>query len=179
MKPRLQKADTAKIFDAFDRQRSVGQSELPEYRNGKVTLKREVMDRHDCAGARAFGKMEIGGREGGLPIVGVDDLGFESTDRTETDVRPDPRERRKSAGVVGPVATVGAQVRIARTVIEMRRVDCENVETLGTAGQQSRRASEQVGVFAHRRDAAELCHDYWIGGDERPNLDVFRSKRAR
>ena len=107
-------------------------------------------------GRAAFGKTEIGGRERGLPIVGVDDLGLESADRTESDVRADPRERRKSAGIVRPVAPVGAQVRIAGTVVEMRRVDCENVETLGTAGQQSRRAPEQIGVFARHRDVAEL-----------------------
>ena len=43
-KARLQIADAAEILDAVDRQRAVGQPELPENGDWKVALEGEVMD---------------------------------------------------------------------------------------------------------------------------------------
>ena len=80
----------------------------------------------------------------------VNDLGPERIDRSEPDVRADPRKRREPLRIVGPVKPVGPKIRIAGPVVEMGRVDREQVETGRPAGEDSRGSAEQIVVGVRR-----------------------------
>ena len=105
-----------------------GQAERAEERGGKMSLKREIVDREYGPRPRAAVVMEIGRRERGLPVVGMNDFGDETLDRAAADVGADARQRGEALGVVGPVEAVGAEIGIARPVVEMRRFEHEEVE---------------------------------------------------
>ena len=109
-----------------------------------MALEGEVVDRDDRARSPTLSEMQISGRERRLPVVGVDDLGHEGGDRAEPDLRANPRERGEAAGVVRPVKSVGAQVGVAGAVVEMRRVDRKQIETLCLAGKHARGSAEQI-----------------------------------
>ena len=127
--------------------------------------------------ARPVGVVQIGGRERRLPVVRVNDLRPVVVDRAEADVRADPRKRREPAGVVGPVQSVGTKVGIARPVVEMRRVDGEQVEAGRVTGKDSRRAAEQIGVIVRRLSVGELGHHRRVGGNDGPDLNPFAGER--
>src|SRR5580693_6080164 len=100
--------------------------------------------------------MEIGGRQRGLPVLGVDDLGSERSDRAQSDIGADPRKRGEAAGVVWPVQPVRAEIGVARSVVEMRSVDGEEIEARGDARENARRSPEQIAVFPRGRDLGKL-----------------------
>ncbi len=103
----------------------------------------------------------------------VNDLGPERVDRAEADVRADPRKRREPLRIVGPVESVRPEIRIAGPVVEMRRVDREQVETGSVAGQDPRRAAEQIVVDMRRLRVGQLGQYRRVGRDESANLDAF------
>jgi hypothetical protein len=169
----FQIADAAEIFDPIDRQGTRGQTQLGEDRGRKVPLERDVVDRDRCPGTRAIRIMQIGGSERRLPVMGVNDLRPEGVDRAEPDVGADASQRREPARIVGPVEPVRAEVGIAGPVEEMGGVDREQAEFRGLAGDDARRAAEEIGILMRRRSACELGHDRGVAGDERPHLDAF------
>ena len=91
------------------------------------------------ARARAIGIVQIGGSERRLPVMRVDDLRQEAADRAEPDVGADASERGEAARVVRPIEPVGAEVGIAGPGVEMRRVEHEQVEPRGPAGEDAGR----------------------------------------
>ena len=149
-------ADTAEIFDPVDGEGLRGQAQLAEDRHRKVALEGHVVDRGDDARARPVGVVEIGGRERRLPVMRVNDLGPERIDRSEPDVRANPRKRREPLRIVGPVKPVGPEIRIAGPVVEMRRVDREQVEPGRVAGEDPRRSAEQIVVSMRRLRVGKL-----------------------
>ena len=80
----------------------------------------------------------------------VNDLRSERVDHAEADVRADARERREPLRIIGPVKPIGAEVRIAGPVVEMRRIDCEQVETCRLAAEDPRRSTKQIVVGVRR-----------------------------
>ena len=108
----------------------------------------------------------------------LNDLGPERVDRAKTDVRADPRERREPLRIIGPVKPVGPEVRIAGPVVEMGRVDREQVETCRLAAENPRRSAEQIVVGVRRLRVGELGHHRRVAGDERSDLDVFAGERG-
>ena len=110
--------------------------------------------------------------------MSMNDFRPECVDRAKPDVRANPSQRREPARIVGPVEPVGAEIRVARPVEEMRGVDREQVESGRLAGEDARRPAEEIGVVARRRSVGELGGDRRVGGDERPHLDAFACERA-
>src|SRR5262245_39683763 len=72
---------------------------------------------------------EVRHGEGGLPIVGMDDVRTIARDVAYSDPHSCPCERAEAKCVVGPVAAIGPRIGIAGAVEEMRRVEHEKVET--------------------------------------------------
>ncbi len=72
---RLQKADTAIIFDAVDRIGHRGQAEVSEHLRAELALKGDVVDGHHARRA-AIGveEAEIGGCHRRLPVVRVEQV---------------------------------------------------------------------------------------------------------
>ena len=79
-------------------------------RGGCKALEGHVVDRehawHRCAGLR-----DVIGREPGLPVMAMDDIGAPLPRALGGDPRRDPGERRETLCVVRPVLPVGAQIR--------------------------------------------------------------------
>src|SRR5580693_4175456 len=107
----------------------------------------------------------------------VDDLRPERVDRSKADIRAYAGKRRKAASVVGPVESVRAKVRIARPVIEVRRVYGEQVEVGRLAGEDARGPSEQLGVFVRGLSVGELGHHRRVSGNKGSDLDPFARER--
>ena len=129
-------------------------------------------------GSRPVGVVEIGRRERRLPVMRVNDLRSERVDRAKPDVRADPRQRREPLCIVGPIKPVGPQIRIAGPVVEMGRIDREQVQTGRLARENPRRAAEQIVIGMRGLRVGELGHDCRIAGDERSDLDVFAGERG-
>ena len=86
---------------------------------------------------------QVGGREAGLPVVGVHEVGDELVDDAAGDVGRGAAERAEAAPVVGVVEAVRAEVGAAGAVVELRRVEHEEREAVGLGGDQPRRRAEQ------------------------------------
>jgi hypothetical protein len=86
--------------------------------------------------------VEISGCERRLPVMRMNDLRPERINRAKTDVRGGARKRCKPLRIIGPVKPVGAQVRIAGSVVEMRRVDRKQVKAGRVAGEDPRGSPE-------------------------------------
>ena len=124
-------------------------------------------------GRRPLANMQIGGRQRRLPVVGVDDLGLERRDRAEPDVGAYARKCSEAAGIVGPVESVGAEIRVAWPVVEVGCVDREKVETACLAGEHARWPAEKVRIIARDRRVGELVLNRRVAGNQRPHLDAF------
>ena len=167
MQPRLEESDTAVIFDALDRKGALRQAKRCEKICRKLPLKGEVVDREH--GSRPWPAVigEISECERRLPIVDVDDIGPQSRNITEPDLRRRPGERREPHGVVRPILAIGVDIGGACTREEVRRVERENV--LPLLGENACPATEAildekhlVGTFEPRKHARiprhERCH---------------------
>ena len=88
----------------------------------------------------------------------LNDPGRNAVKCAEANVRAHPRQRRETLRVVGPIQSVRTEVGIAGTVIEMRRVENEQVETGGVARQNPRRAAEQIIVDMRGLSVASLAN---------------------
>ena len=130
-------------------------------------------------GRGLIGVVQIGRRERRLPVMRVNDLRPERVDRPKADVRADARERREPLRIIGPVKPVGSQVRIARPVVEMRRVDRKQVQTCRLAGENPRWPAEQIVIGVRGLRVDELGHDCRIAWDERSDFDIFAGERGR
>ncbi len=142
-----------------------------------MALEGDVVDRDRSPRARPLGIVQVGGRQRRLPVVCVHDLGPERVDRSETDIRPDARERREPPGVVGPAEPVRAKVGIAGPVVEMRSVDGEQLEARRRAGEDARRPAKQIGVRVRRLGLAEPGDHRRVGRHEGSHLDPFLGER--
>ena len=120
-----------------------------------MPLERDVVDGDRCPGTRSIRVVQIGGSERPLPVMGVNDLRPEGVDGAEPDIGADPSERREPARIIGPVEPVRAEVGIARPVEEMGGVDREQIEFRGLAGDDARRAAEEIGILMRRRRVGE------------------------
>ena len=108
--------------------------------------------------------MEIGGRQRGLPVVRLRDVGHEARRGALGDVGPDARQRGVALGVVGPVAAVGAKIRIARPIIEMRRFEHEELEPLRARRQDFGVTAEEIGIVVDPLGVLELAQHLGIAG---------------
>src|SRR6516165_7592177 len=138
-----------------------------------MALECDVVDRDRRSWTRPVVKMKVGRRKGGLPVMRMNNLRLESLDRATSDVGAYARERGKAQGVVWPINPVRAKIWVAGTVVEMRRVEREQVETRSVSRKHARRAAEQVRVFARDGGVAKLPDDRRIAGNKRSHLDAF------
>ena len=129
-------------------------------------------------GRDRVGIVEVGGRERRLPVMRVNDLRPERVDHPKADVRADTRERRKPLRIVGPVEPIGPKVWVARPVVEMGRIDREQVQTGRLAGEDPRGSTEQIVISMRGLRVDELGHYRRIARDERSDLDVFAGERG-
>src|ERR1700722_13902810 len=119
-----------------------------------------------------MGVAQVGRGKRRLPIMQVNDLGSEGVDYAKANVRGDAGKRRETARIIRPIKPVGAEVGIAGPLVEMRRIDREQVETGRGAREDARRSAKQiiVGVRSLRVDKfGQNCRIAW---DERSDLDV-------
>ena len=132
-----------------------------------MPLEGEVVDGDDRARTLAAVVMQIGRRQGALPIVDVHDIGAEIAEVGLAKVGGDARERREALRVVGIIKAVGAQIRVAGAVVEMRRVEHVELEVARPAEQHARAAAEQLRMLAHGFGRLELRHHAGIARHER------------
>ncbi len=108
--PRLEVADRAVVFDAVQRIGMRRQADPREELARKLSLKRQVVHRHDRARPRRASVMEQRGNEARLPVVGVDDVGPITRDGAAGDRGGARGERREAKPVVGPFVPVGSDI---------------------------------------------------------------------
>ena len=87
-------------------------------------------------GARHAVEAQVGGREAGLPVVGVHEVGEELGDDAHGDVGRGAAERAEAAPVVGVVAAVRVAVGAAGAVVERRAVEDDEREAGDLGGEQ-------------------------------------------
>jgi hypothetical protein len=146
---RLQEADLAPILDALDRERFVAAGPACPAAPGNKALESQVVDRQNhrrrleadgpCA-ARRKGRPASGPRANRGP--GSRRAGSRPGGQGRSRRRPWPG--RRTASRCRAIGSPGSlQVRIARPVIEMRRVDDQQLERAGPAAQQPGRPAHQ------------------------------------
>ena len=144
----------------------------PQRLLGKQALIGEVVDGQD-GGKPDVLPREIGGHEGCLPIIGVNQVGCPVL--VQTACRQFSRDRGKSAEadiIVRPVAAGGVAIGVARAVVKLRAE--QYVDGQAVPG---RRQSHHAGRhFRHRRALAndlnmrELFDDVAIAGEQDPDV---------
>ena len=108
-------------------------------------------------GARHAVEAQVGGREAGLPVVGVHEVGEELAGPAHGDVDGGAAEGAEAAPVVGVVAAARVAVGAAGAVVERRAVDDDELEALDGGG-------DQAGGDAEERRGSRA------GGGCRPSL---------
>ena len=68
-----------------------------------------------------------------------------------------PRQAPQSAARCRPIAAVLVDVEAARSHIEMRRIEHEEIEAGGRRREKPRRTTRRVGEVMHRRQCARAC----------------------
>ena len=81
----------------------------------------------------------------GLPVMRVHDVERQTRDDPDAQRRRRGAETGEANPVVGPFRPVRAEIRIAGTRKEMRRIDDQQIERRGGAAQHPGRTAEQVG----------------------------------
>ncbi len=123
--------------------------------------------------------MQIGGRQSGLPVVRVHDVGHEVRDATAPNFGRGGAERRETQRVVGPFTPVCADVGIARTRVEVRRIEDEEIEVRDIRSKKPRGRAVHGGKRMHGLGVAHgLEHDR-IARHQRPHRHTFPRKRLR
>ena len=144
-----------------------------------MTLEGQIVHGDDRRRPPGAVVMQIGRRQRRLPVMGVHDIGRKARRRALADIRADPRQRRKTQRVVGPIETVRTQIRIARPREKMRRVEHEQLESARRGGQQRRRPAEQPIIAADGLAAVEFGEQRGVAGRQRDRRDIFARQRAR
>jgi hypothetical protein len=95
----------------------------------------------------------------------------------------DAGQSRESEGVVGPSLAARPVIGISRPGIEMRRIEHEEIETRGAAGQQPAGAAEEQWEAIDLLRRLQRAHDRGIARDQHAHADILgrkgRGKRAR
>ena len=138
------------------------------------------MDGEHGGGAGGVGEGEVGGGETGLPVVAVDQVGPPVADAAEADVGGDPREQAVAAVIVRPVAAVRAEIGVAGAGVEVRRIQDQEVEAGGAAGQEPHRPAHGFGEVDRTAALAfQPGEDGGVARHQRAHLDAERRQRTR
>ena len=104
LEPGLQIADRPVVLDAVDRVRVRRQAERGEQVARELALERQVVHGHHGARPRFAAIVQIGGRQAGLPVVRVHDIGDELRHCAMANGRGRARKRGEAKRVVRPIA---------------------------------------------------------------------------
>src|SRR5204862_3535499 len=115
--PGLQKRQAAVELDSIYREEIRRQGEICKGRDREKSLIGEVVYREDARHRRG-GRSQIGRRQPGVPIMGVQDIRSPLRGGALRQRRGGPTEQREAAEIVGPGAAGEIRVRAARTAVE-------------------------------------------------------------
>ena len=120
--PALQKTEPAVEFQPVVAERLGRQTQSFGRRVWEQALIGEIVDGDDGAWPRPAGKGQIGGRQAGLPIMGMNDIGPPAGIDTLANPRRHPAQRSEPLLIVRPVGAIQAEIGIAGAVEQSRTV---------------------------------------------------------
>lgn len=132
----LEKGELAVVFDPVEAPGGFWQAESGPQAGREAALEGDVVYRHD-AGRPAF-VMQVGGRQGGLPVVDMDHVGAPVEGRAGlAEEGGEAGQEAEAPVVVAPVVTVGVEVGVARAVVQFGAVDKIQRQAVGPRRQQA------------------------------------------
>ena len=124
--------------------------------------------------------MRIGGQQAGLPVMGLDDGGaVAGQEMAGAEAGADAGQGGKAEGVVAPSFAARPVIGIARPGIKMRRVEDEEIETGGAAGEQPPGAAEEQREIIDLLGRLERAHDRGIARDQHAHADILGRQGGR
>ena len=141
-------------------------------------LERDVVDRHDARHAGS-GVLQVRRCKPRLPVVGVHEIGPPAIAQTlDRDARGRPAERREAHVVVGVVVAVD-DVRPARPVEEVRRVEQQHAAAVDRRGAHHGGTAEQIRISPQPPRASHLLEHRRVRGHQHARGPAERIQRAR
>ena len=179
LKPALQEADAAIIFNAADRKGLNRQSERSKDAGRKMALEGDIMHGQNDLRRRSGREIEIGCRQRRLPVMHMDDIRHEDLDPSRSHIGSGTRQGGEPHPVVGPVLAVRPQIAIAGAIEEMRRLDRQEIETMRLSCQNAHFAAKEIVVMMDGLRLLERRRDRRIDGQHHPHLDAVMLERRR
>ncbi len=100
------------------------------------SLKGDIVNRGDAGRRLAPPELHVSCRQSGLPVVQMNDIRLPAVAALHGNARGNATEGAVAQMIVRPVLAVGAEVGVARSVIEMRRVQGDERKPGRLAGDQ-------------------------------------------
>ncbi len=183
VQPGLHERALAVELEALGSEGRAGQLQLAELQRIEFADEGEVVHGEDAGRPRPGVQRQVRAGQRRVPVVRMDQVGAPvAIDIAAAQMRRHPAEQAEAARVVGPVAAVRRQVRVAGPVVQERRVDQVDRQVEArqpTAPHFDRRRAEGAAQARHHAGSFERVEQRRIAGQQQPHVGAGTRQRRR